>query len=63
MAVMKCTFVDGKLRILEVLKIQPGDSLMTEKEDCVTPRKEQSPADTTREQLLPCPGTIPRKAP
>jgi hypothetical protein len=63
MAVMKCKFTNGKLTILEVLKVHKGDSLiMHHAGDCVTPRfiKPRPPADIGPKQVMPCPGRIPK---
>jgi hypothetical protein len=63
MAVIKCKFTNGKLKILEVLKVQKGDSLIMHAGDCVMPRfvKPRPPSEVGPEQVLPCPGRVPPK--
>jgi hypothetical protein len=57
MAVMRYKFTDGKLRILEVLKVQKGDRLMMEARDCVTPRyvNPRPLREIGPKQVMPCP--------
>lgn len=67
MAVIKCAFEDGRLTVLEVLRVQQHDTLILENGECVEalrlPLEGLPPADINHIGHVPCPDQVRPKGP